>query len=169
MKKKAVWIALGFGVVFLGALTFRVDYFQRVYPERLGYEKFKRYSVGGIAFFRKKLNESFPYDQEFLSIFDRPLDSVAPVDRRAHYTRTLLGGVHKTFGYGWLSRERREILEAIYLMFRESENLETAKQQVRLMEAVVPLKSEELEVDSMRKIDELRLSVGLEPYIDENY
>jgi hypothetical protein len=164
MKKKALTIIALLGFVVIGALTYRMDSFRIVYPERIGYERFHRYSVFAIPVFQKKKSESFPYDQEFQAIYELPLESVTPQTRPADYSESLFGSIYKTYGYGWLYRERREILETIFLSYRDSKDLAEAKQRLKKLEAILPAESEELKDDTFTKLDDLRLSVGLRPY-----
>jgi hypothetical protein len=165
MKKKALTITALLGFIVIGALTYRMDSFRIVYPERIGYENFRRYSVFAIPFFQKKTSESFPYDQEFEAIYELPLESVAPLIRPADYSESLFGSIYKTYGYGWLYREKREILEAIYIAYRDTKNLTEAKQQIKALKAILPVKSEELKEDTFTNLDDLRRSVGLKPYL----
>lgn len=168
MKKKAITILALFGFILIGALTYRMDSFNVVYPERIGYERFHRYSVFAIPVYQKKTKESFPYDQEFQAIYELPLESVSSLKRPADYSKSLFASIYKTYGYGWLYREKREILEAIYLGYRSSGDLAKAKQQAETLETILPSDSEELKDDTFSELDDLRQSVGLKPYMTKS-
>ncbi len=160
MKNKALTAGLLIGLTVLGALTYRMDSYRVVYPERIGYERFHRYNIFSIPFFQKKTHESFPYDQEFEAIYERTTDSVSPLKRRADYTKKLLSSINKCYDE-WTHRERKEILEAIYLHYRNSAQLSEAKTQLKALNIILPADIEEMRKNTFQELDELRDSVDL--------
>jgi|TARA_B100001093_G_scaffold514149_1_gene587540 hypothetical protein len=163
MKKKALMTASLLGLIVFGLLSYRMESFSIDYPERIGYESFDRYSIFGIPFYQTKDFEKFPYDQEFQDIFELPIESATSQKRRPDYIKSLLGSIHKDYGYGWENRERRVILEAVYLEYRTTKQLSEAKEKVEVLYSLLPNDMQYMEENIYPELDALRVSLGLKP------
>ena len=163
MRKKALLTASLLGLIVFGLLSYKMESYSIVYPERIGYESFDRYSIFGIPFYRTKDFEKFPYDEEFQDIFELSIESATSHKRRPDYIKTLLGSIHKDYGYGWGNRERREILEAIYLEYRSTRQPSKAKEKVEVLYSLLPTDMQYMEENIYPELDKLRVSLGLQP------
>lgn len=160
MKTRSIVIIAIVLLLSTGALSGRIEHYSVRHDDILSEKRYTRLCIFGITVYRAVISEQVGFIEEYKNLFgSEPNPKHLRVDP-ADFSKGLFFRTYRSYGVGFESRQRREIIRQIYNLHGSGRPKNETKHSLSILNGLISPDSPTKELD-FEALNTLRKSIGL--------